>query len=717
MYNIGMKQKESSNINKHYHFGDWQFSPADGQLISQEKSKRLQPRLAKLLLIFVDNCDVLLTRDDLIEALWKEKSVNEDALSRCVAELRSALGDKRSEPIYIETVPKKGYRFIHQLSNAQPATLENSNILALKKLVLITVLLLLLTSIAFYFTNSNSSGFDENTQLIRNALVSAKRVTTDTSIEQQPELSNQGDKIAFSVIEEERMIVKIISDAGELLHLLKDPKRNLLSATFSPDDSSLLVAASGSGQCTIYQYKLPSLTRKEIVPCSFPNLSPILDWSPLGDSFVYVAKSKSIDKSSYPTKEAIWSYNLTSTQSRQLTFPSDRNAFDTRPQYSPNGEKLAFTRGTSSQRNIHLLDLKTHQPPVKLNHGKGFISSFNWLHDSTHIIFDSNEIGDKYLWLLNSVSKEQSLLGAMDARYPSVNKNNEKVAFQKASYNANIWQVNLAKMSQADKSDLIEQTPNKIIESIKYNNFPTYSPDGKTIAFVSNREGKAAIWTYSTESNQQKKLLAIPNVDLVIPNWAPDGKNILVSSRGPEGYRCYQVSLDTGLFQPLYSIQQQHHECHYSGQGVIYAVLKEPSATSKLISISTQGKIEILTDFSVERVVPTAFGTLVYSLPSKSGIFSMDLDGGNKQVVKSDYDSQLSGHWTVQGDHLYYPRVKQDIGIWKLNLKTGNEIKVSNIVPTAIGYTLNVSPDHQQLIYVQTDNRQADIYLTKTNND
>ena len=51
-------------------------------------------------------------RDELIESVWKHPHVSDEALSRCISLLRHALGDDRSQPRYLETIPKRGYRLI-----------------------------------------------------------------------------------------------------------------------------------------------------------------------------------------------------------------------------------------------------------------------------------------------------------------------------------------------------------------------------------------------------------------------------------------------------------------------------------------------------------------------------------------------------------------------------------------------------------------------------
>ncbi len=101
-------------------FGHWCFSTGVGELYDGETTTRLEPQVAKLLEFFLDNQNKVISRDELIAAVWENRIVSDDAINRCVSILRQTLSpdDKQA---YIETVVRKGY-----LAHFPPSSLTES---------------------------------------------------------------------------------------------------------------------------------------------------------------------------------------------------------------------------------------------------------------------------------------------------------------------------------------------------------------------------------------------------------------------------------------------------------------------------------------------------------------------------------------------------------------------------------------------------------------
>lgn len=72
----------------------------------------IAPKAFDVLAYLVEHAGRLVTQDEILEALWSETYVNPEVLRKYILEIRKALGDRRDKPEFIETLPKRGYRFI-----------------------------------------------------------------------------------------------------------------------------------------------------------------------------------------------------------------------------------------------------------------------------------------------------------------------------------------------------------------------------------------------------------------------------------------------------------------------------------------------------------------------------------------------------------------------------------------------------------------------------
>ena len=95
-----------------YRFGPYTLDPAAYRLLRDADVVQLSPKIIDLLLYLVARQPALVSKEDLFKALWPDVAVTDNALTQAVSELRQALGDDSSKPVYVQTVARRGYRFI-----------------------------------------------------------------------------------------------------------------------------------------------------------------------------------------------------------------------------------------------------------------------------------------------------------------------------------------------------------------------------------------------------------------------------------------------------------------------------------------------------------------------------------------------------------------------------------------------------------------------------
>lgn len=99
--------------------GDWQIDPASGEIARQGRIARLDVRAMRLLLCLANRPGEVVSIDELIDQVWAGVVVSSDSVYQAVTSLRRQLGDDAKQPIYIETVPRLGYRMVAKVRPLQ----------------------------------------------------------------------------------------------------------------------------------------------------------------------------------------------------------------------------------------------------------------------------------------------------------------------------------------------------------------------------------------------------------------------------------------------------------------------------------------------------------------------------------------------------------------------------------------------------------------------
>ena len=90
--------------------GEWLFDPASRRLLAGQEERRLSPKAADVLVALATPPQQVWSRDALLERVWPNVIVGEEVLTHAIAELRRMLGDDFRDPVYVETIYKRGYR-------------------------------------------------------------------------------------------------------------------------------------------------------------------------------------------------------------------------------------------------------------------------------------------------------------------------------------------------------------------------------------------------------------------------------------------------------------------------------------------------------------------------------------------------------------------------------------------------------------------------------
>jgi DNA-binding winged helix-turn-helix (wHTH) protein/TolB-like protein/Tfp pilus assembly protein PilF len=148
-----------------FEFGPWRVLPERGLVRDGEDERHVEPIVMDVFVVLASHGGDVVTKDQLIDAVWDGRPQTDDVITRCISSLRRVLGDDARNPSYIETVQRRGYRVMQPVTlvdeGIRPATAAKTSSIR-TDLVLIGVGLVAVLVIGWYalIRNGDSPGLE-----------------------------------------------------------------------------------------------------------------------------------------------------------------------------------------------------------------------------------------------------------------------------------------------------------------------------------------------------------------------------------------------------------------------------------------------------------------------------------------------------------------------------------------------------------------------------
>jgi eukaryotic-like serine/threonine-protein kinase len=467
-------------------------------------------------------------------------------------------------------------------------------------------------------------------------------LTTLTGVSRYPSFSPDGNHIAFSWTGSQRdnpdIYVQQIG-AGSPLRITTEPS-NEYSPAWSPDgrwiaflrsrtevghNDLLLIPPLGGPQRKVAEIRLRDATY--VIP-------PHIAWCP--DSSCLVVT----DTAGENSPDALVVISIETGVKRPLTHPQHPVRGDTNPAISHDGSWLVFSRKANLfAGELYLLalgkDVSAAGEPRRLTRSVLDAVHPAWVPGSKEILFSARG----RLWRMSVAegsepaglpfAGEDGIMPAISRGLPGIPS---RLVYVRSFYDGNIWRINTSAAGVPASSP-----PVIAIKSTRTEGMPQLSPDGRKVAFWSDRSGENEIWSSDLDGSNAIKVTSMPSGGTGYPHWSPDSRFITYHSNA-------------------------------EGQGEVYVI---PAGGGKALNLTTHPASDSFPSFS-------KYGNWIYFTSGRSGtdrVWKVRVTGGEAVPVTESvgYAPQESPH----GDQLYYvDNVFTPGALWRMPISGGRSEKI-----------------------------------------
>jgi Tol biopolymer transport system component/DNA-binding winged helix-turn-helix (wHTH) protein len=709
------------------------FGPFDADLQTQELRKhgvrlRLPRQSFQILKMLLERPGSLITREELRQVLWPSDTfVDFDhSLNAAVNRLREALGDSADEPRLVETLPRRGYRFVGTIAPptpapelpsapaiaAAPASAEVQSSLGprltwprIGGALLAGAICIFLAMFAFLRWRHRSESRSLN----------AVPFTALPGWAAYPAFSPDGSRIAFawtggreSGSDGVDLYVKAIG--SENLLRLTNHASQLIAPAWSPDGTQIAFQRSAKDESGIYVVPAQGGVERKLraTHASF-GTSMHISWSPNGKSIAFA------DSPVSGGHRKLHLLSLETLESSQIEH-DEKCQEEGLPAFSHDGKQLAYACYPTSGDFALSIATSAGVAPRLIKAVSGYLGGLEWTGDNKKLIFSHVQTGDDHDTLGELTIADGSVRDLPIGRRAAsltLDAKGDRMAFTvESGANNNIWRGDL----------LHPQTPQvKLISTTRDQMCPQYSPDGKHIAFASNRGGPGEIWMSDPDGTNVVRLTDLRNFVTGSPSWSPDSTKIVFDSRteihpGQHHADLYIVDIAERAPRKLNTSTDQASVPFWShdGKWIYFMGGGDDVAGERIYRVAPEGgRAQVLTSGRGYRPQESFDGQWVYFVHGGSNM-TLQMASLNPTGTESRVEGMpplsLGANWTLVRDGVYFFPAEDFMTLSYFDFATKRARPVFK-VGGGVFLGTSVSPDGRYILYAQFDDARSDVML------
>lgn len=543
---------------------------------------RLTPKAAAVLMELARSPGTTVTRDELLERIWRGRFTTPGVVPQAVSALRKAFGDELDTPAYIDTIPRVGYRLVASVQVLQadtPAAIDDAIEAEAEAPVaaagepgmpppapegrrrrwpsatgivggLGTIALLAAFAVDRIVSTAPAP-------LLAGPPVLA---TFAPGAESQPRLSPDGRRVAYAQSERtsgaRQLFVLGLDDSSS--RALTDPAIDASQPVWSPDGTELAYRSiDAGGDCKLRIVSIEGGLERALGDCDTAALVAF-DWDPLDPRRMLASRLE---------RGRIGGGALTAMRlsdrwnDEPLDYAHGQGDIDLEPRFSPDGRLVAFRRGPNPTSDLWVVPAAGGEAR-RLTRVRARISGFDWWPGGEHLVFSSDHGGRDELWRVALADGRIERLGITDAILPDIA--HDTLVYQGLQWRTAMVALDLGRTAEAASgaaapADILTPSSGRDLVAAA-------SPDGRQLAFISDRDGSRELWLRD-EHGAIRRLTAHRGPVLDRPSWSPDGRRVLYLARNAEQQSVWEYQLDTGSTVEVTGSMRLLREAMYAQDG------------------------------------------------------------------------------------------------------------------------------------------------------